>query len=187
MHSKHAQFGAVSPPSLYFMSIKVSAVVWQGSRNKSGNLLVLLALADHADDQGTAWPGVRLLARKTRLSQRHARRCLNQLVASGELEILPNQAPSGRALYKIRLDQLNPDNLSAGTSASESVTPMSVSTDADDRQPASPYIEEPSTQSSEEPSSFTKINHPKPENPIRKKYAPTADSVGLISQPKSGF
>jgi hypothetical protein len=127
------------------------------------------------------------LARKARFTQRHTRRCLNQLVASGELEILPSQAPSGKALYKIRLDQLNPDNLYAGTSASDAVTPMSVRTDADDRHHASPYIEEPSTKSSEEPSSFTQINQPKTESPVRKKDALTADSVGLISPPKSGF
>jgi hypothetical protein len=59
------------------MSIKVATQVWNGSRHKSGDLLVLLALADHADDQGKAWPGIPLLGRKARLSQRHTRRCLN--------------------------------------------------------------------------------------------------------------
>ena len=63
------------------MSIKVATQVWKGSRHKSGDLLVLLALADHADDQGKAWPGIPLLARKARLSERHARRCLNQMLA----------------------------------------------------------------------------------------------------------
>jgi len=169
------------------MSIKVSTEVWQGSRNKSGNLLILLALADHADDQGMAWPGVPLLARKARFSQRHTRRCLNQLVASGELEILPNEAPSGRTLYRIRLDQLHPDNLSYGTSASESVTPMSVSTDTGDRSLAPPYIEEPSTKSSKEPSSKMKINISNPKNPAGKKHAHSCDAIGLVSSPKCGF
>jgi hypothetical protein len=90
------------------MSIKVATEVWKGSRHKSGNLLVLLALADHADDEGKAWPSVSLLACKARLSKRHTRRCVNQIVASGEVEILPNRAPSGRTWYKIRLDQLTP-------------------------------------------------------------------------------
>jgi len=169
------------------MSIKVSTAVWEGSRSKSGNLLVLLALADHADDQGVAWPGGRLLARKARLTQRHIRRCLNQLVASGELEILPNQAPSGKALYKIRLDQLHPDNLSAGTSTSDPVTRMSVSTDVYDQPPAYPYIEEPSNKSSEEPSSKIKINISKPKNSPRKNNYATPDANGLVSLPKSGF
>src|SRR5436189_5127276 len=115
------------------MSIKVATQVWQGSRHKSGNLLVLLALADHADDQGKAWPGIPLLACKARLSERHTRRCLNELVASGELEVLGEPAPSGGKWYQIQLDQLNPDNLSARTSASDDVTPASGNADADDR------------------------------------------------------
>jgi hypothetical protein len=180
-------FGAESSPSPSFMSIKVSSEIWQGSKHKSGNLLVLLALADHADDRGTAWPGVALLARKARLSQRHTRRCLSQLVASGELEILPNQAPSGRTLYRIRLGKLGADNLSGGASASGQVTPTSIITDADDRPAGPPYIEEPSIKSSEEPSSFSKTNNPKRESSIKKKHPPTADSVGLVSSPKSGF
>jgi hypothetical protein len=147
------------------MSIKVSTEVWQSSRHKSGNLLVLLALADHANDEGKAWPGIRLIAGKARLSRRHTRRCLNQLMASGELEILPNQAPNGRTLYRIRLDQLVPDNLSGGTSKSDKETPVSVSADADDRAPASPNIEEPSIESSKEPSSKVKINISNPKNP----------------------
>jgi hypothetical protein len=127
------------------------------------------------------------LAREARLSQRHTRRCLNELVASSELEILPKQAPSGRTLFKIRLDQLAPDNLSTGTSASSDVTPMSVSADADDRQPASPYIEEPSTKSSDEPNSQMKIALSNPKNPPGKKTYPTPDAIGLVSSPKSGF
>lgn len=169
------------------MSIKVSTEVWLGSRNKSGSLLVLLVLADHADDQGIAWPGVPLLARKARLSERHTRRCLNQLVASGELQILPNQARSGRALYRIRLDQLAAEILSSRTSASQPVTSTSMSTDSDDRSCGSPYIEEPSTESPEEPSSAIQRNISNPQNSSKKNNYPTPNAIGLVSSPKSGF
>ena len=169
------------------MSIKVSTAVWQGSRHKSGNLLVLLAVADHADDEGFAWPGVPLLAREARLSERHTRRCLNELKASGELEVLPNQAPSGGTLYRICIDQLSPDNLSSVTSTSDKRTPASISTDADDRSSGPPYIEEPSTESSEEPSAKVKIAISNLKNPPGKKYSHSPDAIGLVSSPKSGF
>lgn len=52
------------------MSIKVSSLVWDCSGQKSGKLLLLLAIADHANEQGVAWPGIPLLARKTRLCER---------------------------------------------------------------------------------------------------------------------
>jgi hypothetical protein len=67
------------------MSIQVSTRVWEGSKHKSGNLLVLLAIADHADREGTAYPGIQLLADKTRVTRRHVRRCISELLKSGEL------------------------------------------------------------------------------------------------------
>jgi hypothetical protein len=170
------------------MSIKVATQVWNGSRHKSGDLLVLLALADHADDQGKAWPGIPLLARKARVSERHTRRCLNQLVSSGEVEILPNRAPSGRNLYHIRLDRLSPDNLSTGTPASDDMTPVSNNTDTGDRAAAPTYIEEPSTESSGQSVSQIKVSHTKPQKFPEKKYqARRPDSMGLVSSPKNGF
>src|SRR5262245_22249580 len=142
------------------MSIKVATEVWRGSRHKSGNLLVLLALADHADELGKAWPGVPSLARKARLSERHTRRCLGELLASGELEILPEPAPSGGKWYQIQLEHLTPANLSIGTSASGDVTPMSNNVGADDRAPGTTYIvQEPSTKSSEQPGSQRNFNN----------------------------
>ena len=169
------------------MSIKIASEVWEGSHHKSGNLLVLLALADHADAQGKAWPGIPLLARKARLSERHARRCLHQLITSGEVDILPDPAPSGGKWYQIRLDRLSPDNLSEWTSASDDVTRTSGNRDADDRAACTIYIEEPSIKSSEEPGSKVKVNHFNPQNPRQRKRSPRLDSIGLISSPKNGF
>jgi hypothetical protein len=170
------------------MSIKVATQVWQGSRHKSGNLVVLLAVADHADDQGKAWPGVRLLARKARLSERHTRRCLADLLASGELEILPQPAPSGGKWYQIRLDQLTADNLSIGTSASDEETSVSGNTDADDRADGTTYIvQEPSIKSSEQSGSQRNFNNLKQKSSSKPHRSRMPDSLGLISPPKNGF
>jgi hypothetical protein len=170
------------------MSIKASTAVWDGSQHRSGDLIVLLVIADHADNEGKAYPGTRRIARKARLSQRHTRRCLNKLAASGELEILPNQAPSGGTLYKICLDKLDPDNLSAGTSTSGKRTPVSLRTDAHDRRSGSAYIEEePSIESSEEPSSNIKMNISTRNNPNKQQHSHSPDAIGLVSLPKSGF
>jgi len=169
------------------MSIPAYNAVWDGSRHQSGNFIVLLAIADHADDEGKAWPSIPRLACKARLSQRHTRRCLNELKASGELEILPKQAPHGRTLYRIRLDELRHNTLYAGTPASASGTPMSDTTDAHDREFKPPYIEEPSIKSSREPSSKSQIDLSNRQNPPRKKQSHSPDAIGLVSSPKSGF
>jgi hypothetical protein len=169
------------------MSIKVATQVWRGSQHKSGNLLVLLALADHADDQGKAWPKVPSVARKARLSQRHTRRCLNELVASGELTILAQQAPSGGKLYQIQLGQLTPDNLSTGTSPSNQVTTVSSQLDGADHEPGNTYIEEPSTKSSEQSRSQMTVSHIKSQKSPKKHIQRKLNVIELVSAPKNGF
>src|SRR5262245_28088767 len=83
------------------MSIKVTNRVWGNSNASGGDLLVLLAIADHANDQGFAWPGIDLLARKTRLTARHVTRCLNNLAAANELRIQKNGGPRGTNRYQV--------------------------------------------------------------------------------------
>ena len=43
--------------------------VWDESKQRGGALLVLLAIADFADDEGKAFPSVQTLAAKSRLSE----------------------------------------------------------------------------------------------------------------------
>jgi hypothetical protein len=69
------------------MSIEVMTRVWKESKNKGTPLLLLLAVADHADELGFAWPGIVTLSQKIRMSHRHTRRMLLDVEASGELFI----------------------------------------------------------------------------------------------------
>lgn len=108
------------------MSIPVSNLVWEFSGHKSGNLLVLLAIADHADDRGEAWPGIPRLALKSRLSERHVRRCLKTLESSLELAILPNGSRCGGPLYRICLERLKRN---AETPTTAEMTPASSGED----------------------------------------------------------
>jgi hypothetical protein len=147
------------------MSIAVSSRVWKFSRHKSGNLLVLLAVADHADEEGNAWPGIDRLARMTRLSDRHVRRCLNALLETGELEIMPESSPSGGTLYRIRLEFLAAE---IGTATPTKVTPASDVEDVD----VTPSIREPSQETSLETDS-----HSLPAKILRTSFNPQLDEV----------
>lgn len=69
------------------MSIKCMTRVWDLSKQKGANLLLLLAIADHATDDGFAWPGVETLAQKIRMSLRHTRRLIMDMEATGELYV----------------------------------------------------------------------------------------------------
>lgn len=70
------------------MSIRVMSLVWEHSKQQGSALLVLLAIADFADDDGWAYPSIERLARKARMSTRNVRYVLRDLEASGELMIV---------------------------------------------------------------------------------------------------
>lgn len=61
------------------------AAVWELSRHGGSAMLLLLAIADYADDNGLAWPGQTALAKKTRVDRRNLARIIDAVTASGEL------------------------------------------------------------------------------------------------------
>ena len=54
--------------------------VWKHSKHAGGSLLVLLALADFANDEGICYPSQKTLAKKSRLSGRQVRRTVGEIV-----------------------------------------------------------------------------------------------------------
>ncbi len=75
------------------MSVAAVARVWERSKAKGSELLVLLAIADYAHDDGRdAWPTVEKLAAKSRMSERAVYDVLDRLKAMNELGIEKNQA-----------------------------------------------------------------------------------------------
>jgi hypothetical protein len=81
------------------MSIHCANRVWEYSAQEGNALLLLLALADYADENGFAFPGQETLAAKTRLGVRQTRRHLAALQAAGELLILDR--PGRSNLYVV--------------------------------------------------------------------------------------
>lgn len=75
------------------MSVKASAAVWETSKTKGGQLLVLLALANRANDAGMCCPGLEEISIKSRLSIRQVRRYIRHLEAIGELIVELNDGP----------------------------------------------------------------------------------------------
>jgi hypothetical protein len=65
------------------------AQVWQNSKCSGTELLMLIAIADYADDAGVAFPSVATLARKLRIKPRAVQYVVRKLVAAGELKVKP--------------------------------------------------------------------------------------------------
>ena len=73
------------------MSINRISSVWEHSKHKGGDLLLLLALADNASDDGYCWPSIDTLAQKSRSSESTVIRASDRLEKSGELFVNHNR------------------------------------------------------------------------------------------------
>lgn len=100
------------------MSVKVLSHVWNRSRAKSTNLLVMLTIADCCNDDGFTWYAVASLAKKARVSPRTLRYAIAALERLGELKVFARKADdSSRNLSNVYMvvlpgaDQLLPEEL----------------------------------------------------------------------------
>jgi hypothetical protein len=90
------------------MSISIMDRVWRHSQASKGDLLIMLAIADFANDAGEAWPSVPTLAKKSRLKERQTQYALRRLVRSGELKVSKSKGPRGCHLYHIVISEHSP-------------------------------------------------------------------------------
>ena len=92
------------------MSIKIMSQLWENSRHDGTHLLVLMALADWANDDGEAYPAVPTLARKCRISERRLQQILEELTAkkqvNGIFRKLLVKHRTHAVLYAIRQDAI---------------------------------------------------------------------------------
>lgn len=83
------------------MSIKIMSWVWDNSPYEGKALLLHLALADFANDEGECWPSQTALARKARCTQRHVRDVLSEMMEDGMVLLV---SPSnGKTSHRYRL------------------------------------------------------------------------------------
>lgn len=139
------------------MSVSVMSEVFKRYPNGDGEMLLALAIADHADDRGEhIWPSIGSLAKKTRQSERSVQRQLRKMEADGWLiRVSVKKIGRGQTVeYRINPDWLKGDILSPFqdekrvTSEPERVTPATQKGDIGDIA----YKEEPSVKPSMKPS-----------------------------------
>lgn len=102
------------------MSVRVMSAVWELDL-PAFEKLVLLALADCANDEGLAWPSIATLKRKTNAGERTVQRSLRALAEAGHLR--RDEVPGKGCKY-----YLNPRH--SGTPAKEAPAPESAQTPA---------------------------------------------------------
>lgn len=102
------------------MSVRIMSAVWDMPFSPVEKL-ILLALADWANDDGVAWPSIAQLARKTGCGERTVQRTLREAEKTGLL--VRHENPGKGCSYRI-----NPRH--AGTPAAEAPVPQDAQTPA---------------------------------------------------------
>ncbi len=78
-------------------------LVMEHSKARGSTYSVLIALAAHTNQNGTAWPSVERLAALARVSLRTVKRALRELEALGEITVIRQVAKRGTNLYRLEL------------------------------------------------------------------------------------
>lgn len=91
--------------------------VLENSKSKGVARLVLIIIADRANDDGTAWPGSEFIASRANISRQNVCRAIRDLIALGEVVVQCRQGDKNCNLYQIS------DTLITRQSHSETVSP----------------------------------------------------------------
>ena len=106
------------------MSVRWITVVWELSPYKSERLLIHLALADFASDEGICWPSQRTLARKARCTEGFVGVALKQMIGDGLLELERVAAGRGNPARYLLKKPYSGNTLSVKPHSVEAETPF---------------------------------------------------------------
>jgi hypothetical protein len=84
--------------------VSVQALSWvlNESRATLGSRLVLLSIANYADEKGmNSWPKVPVIAKQARISERQVQNCFKTLECLGELVIKRGEGYNGSHRFEL--------------------------------------------------------------------------------------
>jgi len=158
------------------MSIKVQTQVWTYYPGSGTELLLALAVADFADDEGAGiWPSVETLAKKVRCSDRQVSRIISGMVNKGFL-LLVSEANTKRKTreYAINLSYLMNQKETESNSMKKGETPTP------DKMSGGQIGQLPLTNDAHTPDTHVTrsiINHKEPPTVGKRKRIPTREEV----------
>lgn len=97
------------------MSIKILSLAWECDIEDRSDLLVFLALADFANDEGECWPSMRRVAEKARVTERGAQKIVRRLEAGGWLTIEAGGGRGGCNFYRLNPEPQTPNTVHPNT------------------------------------------------------------------------
>ncbi len=144
------------------MSVKVMAEIWEAGPDNTAERFVLLAVADHANDDGLAYPSAARIALKTCMAERSVRRIVHRLVGTGWLTIIKNAGKNGTNLFQVHVPPLTQGHPDPGSPLTQGPQPLTQGPP-----PPDPGSAEPS-ENHQKPSGGTQLALVPPEPPPEK-------------------
>jgi hypothetical protein len=84
------------------VSVKVMSAVWERDDLDASERLVMLSLADHADDEGACYPSIKRLCERTSLAERTVQGTIKKLIGRGLLIVNYGAGRNGTNLFIVR-------------------------------------------------------------------------------------
>jgi hypothetical protein len=134
------------------MSIRAIQAVWDRTTTGGSTRLLLLALADFADEDGLSWPSVQTLAHRTGRSERQVQRLIGYAIAAGELEA-DRDGGRGSSRYRLRPGGQPVTERGVTQMSPQGRRPRHPRGDTGDTPGVTPTTPEPSREPTEEPAS----------------------------------
>ena len=96
------------------MSVKIMSAVFDKSKTEGNARLILLALADCANEEGTCWPSISTISNMANVYEQTTRKYIGAMERIGLLSVEDRFDKNGRRtsnIYKINLEKLGEDTL----------------------------------------------------------------------------
>jgi hypothetical protein len=125
------------------VSVRWISYVWRTSPYKGDKLLIHMALADFANDDGFCFPSQRTIAKKARTSEGYVRAVIKQMVKDGFLEIVTEASGRGNT-FEYRLAYGTPETVTGKRVTEKAVSTSPENRYSDDSTPINKNRHEPS-------------------------------------------
>ena len=78
------------------------SAIWENETLSPSERLVMLSLADHADDDGACYPSISRISKRTGMTDRGVQKVIARLTDEGFLTVDYNSGRSGSNMYRVR-------------------------------------------------------------------------------------
>lgn len=117
--------------------MSVKALTWAWAQElPTATKIVLMALADHADDDGVCWPGMKGVAAKCGINRRNTQRHISRLISLGLMEAVERRRSDNSQTSNLFVLKMGSGDVNLDIGPLSTLTPPLVTSDQGGASPA---------------------------------------------------